>query len=116
MVEDEVYHIKQSMPQGRPIKNVTVEELEESDPEAQDEKAKELYSEARVLKDEDPKAAIDRLNEIMKSVPKTNEYYKKAFKLFNEINAKMKSSEAEKQAPAGTKPAEAAPAENADKE
>ena len=116
MVEDEVYHIKQSMPQGRPIKNVTVEELEESDPEAQDEKAKELYSEARVLKDEDPKAAIDRLNEIMKSVPKTNEYYKKAFKLFNEINAKMKSSEAEKQAPAETKPAEAAPAEKADKE
>ena len=118
MVEDEVYHIKQSMPQGRPAKNVSVEELEENDPEAQDEKAKELYTEARVLKDEDPKAAIDRLNEIMKSVPKTNEYYKKAFKLFNEINAKMKSEEAQKQAPAEAEaaPAEAAPAEKADKE
>lgn len=118
MVEDEVYHIKQSMPQGRPAKNVSVEELEENDPEAQDEKAKELYTEARVLKDEDPKAAIDRLNEIMKSVPKTNEYYKKAFKLFNEINAKMKSEKAQKQAPAEAEaaPAEAAPAEKADKE
>lgn len=113
MVEDEVYHIKQSMPQGRQMKNVTVEELEGNDPDAQEERAKDLYNEAKVLKDEDPKAAVDRLNEIMKILPKTNEYYKKAFKLFNEINAKMKSSEAPQPAPAEANPG--TPAEKADK-
>jgi len=87
MIDEEVYFLEKNLPQGRPVHIAeSLNELDENDSEAINERAKELYIEGRALRDEDPETARDRFREVMKIVPKTNEYYKKAFKAFNKLN------------------------------
>lgn len=61
------------------------DELDSDDAAAIEERAKELYLEGRALRQEDPETAKEKFQEIMRIVPKTSEYYKKAFKAFNKI-------------------------------
>lgn len=87
MIDEEVYFLEQNLPKGAPARVAeSVEELDENDVEAINERAKELYIEGRALREEDPDTARERFREVMRIVPKTNEYYKKAFKAFNRLN------------------------------
>ncbi len=87
MIDEEVYFLEKNLPQGRPVHIAeSLNELDENDADAINERAKELYIEGRALRDEDPETARDRFREVMKIVPQTNEYHKKAFKAFNKLN------------------------------
>ena len=48
-------------------------------------RAKKLYMEGRSKKSSDPDAAREKLEEVLKLVPKTNKYYKKAKKLLKKL-------------------------------
>jgi len=48
-------------------------------------RAKKLYMEGRSKKNSDPDAAREKLEEVLKLVPKTNKYYKKAKKLLRKL-------------------------------
>lgn len=89
MIQDEVFYLEKNLPQGQIVKNTDdPNELEGDDAAALEERAKELYIEGRALRQEDPDTAREKFREIMKIVPKTSDYYKKAFKAFNKINSK----------------------------
>ncbi|MFO7735303.1 MAG: tetratricopeptide repeat protein [bacterium] len=47
-------------------------------------KAKQLYMKGKIMQKNDPEAAKQNFREVMKILPKENEYYKKAFKAFKE--------------------------------
>ena len=49
------------------------------------DRAKKLYMEGRAKKASDPDAAREKLEEVLKLVPKTNKYYKKAKKLLRKL-------------------------------
>lgn len=49
------------------------------------ERAKKLYMEGRSKKASDPDAARDKLEQVLKLVPKSNKYYKKAKKLLKKL-------------------------------
>lgn len=86
MIQDEVFYLEKNMPHGQIVKNTdNPDELDSDDAAAIEERAKELYLEGRALRQEDPKTAREKFQEIMRIVPKTSEYYKKAFKAFNKL-------------------------------
>lgn len=88
MIQDEIYYLEKNLPHGQVVKNAeNPEELDANDPEALEERAKELYIEGRALRQEDPKTAREKFREIMNIVPKTSTYYKKAFKAFNDLGS-----------------------------
>ncbi|HNW82505.1 MAG TPA: tetratricopeptide repeat protein [bacterium] len=88
MITDEVFYLEKNMPHGQVVKNTDdPNEIDSDDAVAIEERAKELYIEGRALRQEDPKTAREKFREIMSIVPKTSEYYKKAFKAFNKLNS-----------------------------
>lgn len=86
MIQDEVFYLEKNMPHGQVVKNTdNPDELDSDDAAAIEERAKELYLEGRALRQEDPETAREKFKEIMRIVPKTSEYYKKAFKAFGKL-------------------------------
>ena len=96
MLEDEVYYIKQNMPQSsspapkaaRSNKENRVEKGDSGDSEDAVEEAEDLYEEGMYIIDEDPEEAKKLFQEVMKTVSKNNEFYKKAAKALKKIEAK----------------------------
>ena len=89
MIENDVYYLQQSLPQGKPVKEADLEE----DQESLNERIEDLYEEGKDLMEDDPEEAKKLFQEVMKIAPKGNEYYKKAFKAFNKLNQKPKEEE-----------------------
>ena len=93
MIENEVYYIQQNLPHGKTVNEADPDDLDKNNPAAINSRAKELYEEAKNMKDEDPEGAKALLQELLKTVPKNNEYYQKAFKALNQLNEKPENSE-----------------------
>ncbi len=89
MIEDEIFFLRKSMPAGEAAKAALrtdgFQGMDQADVEAILERAKELYVEGRALRKENPAAAKQKFQEVMKIVPKGNRYYEKAFKAFNKL-------------------------------
>ena len=90
MIEDEIYYIKQNMPQSSVSapKAVKKGDLEDAIEEAED-----LYEEGLYVIDEDPEEAKRLFQEVMKTVSKNNEFYKKAQKALNKLNAEQEKKQ-----------------------
>ena len=92
MIQDEVYYIKQNMPAG----SAPAPKAEKSgDSQEAVEEAEDLYEEAMYAIDDDPEEAKRLLQEVMKTVSKNNEFYKKASKALNKINAAQEKKQKE---------------------
>ena len=97
MIENEVYYIQQNMPQSPTPKAEKSGDSQEAVEEAED-----LYEEGMFVIDEDPEEAKKLFQEVMKTVSKNNEFYKKAQKALNKINAEEhKKQEEQKEQNAG---------------
>ena len=81
MIENDVYYLQQSLPQGKSVQEAEIEE----DQEALKEKIQDLYEDGKDLMEDDPEEAKRLFQEVMKLAPKGSEYFKKAFKAFNKI-------------------------------
>ena len=92
MIQDEVYYIKQNMPAGS-----TPAPKAEKGGDSQEavEEAEDLYEEAMYAIDDDPEEAKRLLQEVMKTVSKNNEFYKKASKALNKIKAEEEKKQKE---------------------
>ena len=86
MIQDEVYYIKQNMPHSSAP--ASAPKAETSDSQEAIEEAEDLYEEGMYIIDDDPEEAKRLFQEVMKTVSKNNEFYKKASKALNKINAK----------------------------
>ena len=92
MIQDEVYYIKQNMPQSSsPSSNAG----KDGDSEEAVEEAEDLYEEGMYVIDEDPEEAKKLFQKVMKTVSKNNEFYKKAQKALNKINAEGEKKQKE---------------------
>ena len=97
MIENEVYYIKQNMPQrSTPAPKAVkggAESVNSGDPEDAIEEAEDLYEDGVYVMDEDPEEAKRLFQEVMKTVSKNNEFYKKAQKALNKINAEQEKKQ-----------------------
>ncbi|MBQ4437550.1 zinc-ribbon domain-containing protein [bacterium] len=93
MIQDEVYYIKQNMPQSSAP---APKAAKEGDSEEAIEEAEDLYEEGLYVMDDDPEEAERLFQEVMKTVSKNNEFYKKAQKALNKINSREKKQEEQK--------------------
>jgi len=84
MIEDEIFFLNRNLTEAHK-KTMRDDSTLEMDEEDINERAKELYLEGRALRIEDPELAREKFREIMKIVPKDNEYYQKAFRSFNRL-------------------------------
>ena len=91
MIQDDVYYLQQSLPQGKQVKEAVIEE----DTESLNEKIQDLYDEAKDLREDDPDEAKKLFIEVMKLAPKGSEYYKKASKALNKLKEQEKEEEEE---------------------
>ena len=93
MIQDEVYYIKQNMPPqtSTPAPKASKEE----DPEEAVEEAEDLYEEGMYVIDDDPEEAKRLFQEVMKTVSKNNEFYKKAQKALNKIDSEQQKKTSE---------------------
>ncbi|MCK5809397.1 tetratricopeptide repeat protein, partial [bacterium] len=87
MIETEIHFLKKTMPKRQFRKMVTNPEAYDDEGISKDKvaKAKKLYMKARSLKESNPNQAKALFREVMTLVPKTNRYYRKAFKQFSKI-------------------------------
>ncbi|HDT11654.1 MAG TPA: tetratricopeptide repeat protein, partial [bacterium] len=85
MIRDEIFFLNRNMTEAQKSRIVEDDTLE-MDEEEINERAKELYLEGRALRIEDPELAREKFREVMKMVPKDNEYYQKSFRSFNRLN------------------------------
>jgi predicted Zn finger-like uncharacterized protein len=85
MIQDEIYFLNRNLSetQKRRMEEDPTMEMDEEDI---NERAKELYLEGRALRIEDPELAREKFREVMRIVPKDNEYYQKAFRSFNRLH------------------------------
>jgi len=98
MIQDEVYYIKQNMPQApAATSGAKPKAAKDSDSEEAIEEAEELYEDGMYVIDEDPEEAKRLFQEVMKTVSKNNEFYKKAQKALNKINAEESKKQKEEQ-------------------
>jgi Tfp pilus assembly protein PilF len=98
MLQNEIYYIKQSMPQAPAASpSARPKAAKESDSEEAIEEAEDLYEEGLYVMDDDPEEAKRLFQEVMKTVSKNNEFYKKAQKALNKINAQEKKQEEQKE-------------------
>ncbi len=96
MIENEIYYIKQSMPPAPASAPKAKPKAKESDdPEDAVEEAEDLYEEGMYVIDEDPEEAKRLFQEVMKTVSKNNEFYKKALKALNKIEAGQEKKQKE---------------------
>ena len=101
MIEDEIYYIKQSMPQSSaPAQKAAKSDSKGDsrgdtggDSEEANEEAEDLYEEAMYVIDDDPEEAKQLFQEIMKTVSKNNKFYKKAAKAIEKIEAEQKAKQ-----------------------
>ncbi|MBO4710754.1 zinc-ribbon domain-containing protein [bacterium] len=101
MLEDEVYYIKQNMPQSsspapkaaKSNREERVEKVDSGDSEEAVEEAEDLYEEGMYIIDEDPEEAKRLFQEVMKTVSKNNEFYKKAVKALKKIETEQKKQQ-----------------------
>lgn len=93
MIQDEVYYIRQNMPQSSAP---APKAAKEGDSEEAIEEAEDLYEEGLYVMDDDPEEAERLFHEVMKTVSKNNEFYKKAQKALNKINSREKKQEEQK--------------------
>ena len=92
MIQDEVYYIKQNLPQS----SAPATKAEKGgDSEEAIEEAEDLYEEGMYVIDDDPEEAKRLFQEVMKTVSKNNEFYKKAHKALNKINAEQEKKQKE---------------------
>ena len=81
MIQNDVYYLQQSLPQGKQVKEADLEE----DQESLNERIQDLYEEGKDLREDDPEEAKKLFQEVMKIAPKGSEYYKKASKALNKL-------------------------------
>ena len=94
MIQDEVYYIKQNMP---PQSSTPAQKAEKGDSAEAVDEAEDLYEEGMYVIDDDPEEAKRLFQEVMKTVSKNNEFYKKAQKALNKINAEGEKKQKEQQ-------------------
>ena len=87
MIEDEIYYIKQSMPQSSSPAPKAAKSASKEDSDEAVEEAEDLYEEGMYVIDEDPEEAKRLFQEVMKTVSKNNKFYKKSAKAIEKINA-----------------------------
>ena len=87
MIEDEIHFLSQNMSTQKFRKMVANPDDYNDDGVSKKtmDKVKKLYMKARSLKKTDPNQAKALFRQVMTLVPKTNRYYKKAFKQFSKI-------------------------------
>ncbi len=84
MIEDEIFFLNRNLTEAEKA-SVREDGTIEDDDEELNERAKELYLEGRALRIEDPQLARERFREVMRIVPKDNEYYKRASRSLNRL-------------------------------
>ena len=95
MIQDEVYYIKQNMPQSSAP---APKAAKEGDSEEAVEEAEDLYEEGMYVIEDDPEEAERLFQEVMKTVSKNNEFYKKAQKALNKINSEERKKQEDQNA------------------
>ncbi len=87
MIDDEIYFLRENMPKQKFKEMVEHPEAynDEGISKATIAKAKKMYMKARAIRKSDPQEAKRLFREVMTLVPKTNRYYRKAFKQFSKI-------------------------------
>jgi len=99
MLQNEIYYIKQSMPQApAATSGEKPKAAKESDSEEAVEEAEDLYEEGMYIIDDDPEEAKRLFQKVMQTVSKNNEFYKKASKALNKINAGERKEQKEDEA------------------
>ena len=95
MIEDEVYYIKQNLPQSSVPAPVQKAAAKSEDSDEAVEEAEDLYEEGAYIMDDYPEEAKKLFQEVMKTVSKNNKFYKKASKALDKINAEQEKQQKE---------------------
>ncbi len=85
MIQDEIFFLNRNLSEAQK-RTIDQDPSLGMDEEDINERAKELYLEGRALRVEDPELARERFREVMRIVPKDNEYYQKSFRSFNRLH------------------------------